>query len=58
MATRPPKKTTFRVPVAKPRNPLVAAAIKRVAGPHRKSPGALRAAERTALQRALKKKTD
>lgn len=58
MATRPPGKTGFRIPVSKPRNPLAAAAKKRVAGPHRKSEGALRAAERTALQRALDKKTD
>lgn len=52
------RKTTLRVPGSKPRNPLVVAAKKRVAGPHRKSQGALRAADRTALQRALRKKID
>ena len=50
------QKLTFRVAAAKPRNPLVVPAIKRAAGPHRKSAGAARAAERVELQRALKKK--
>ena len=49
------QKTAFRVPMPKPRNPLVAPALKRVAGPHRKSTGALRAAERVELKRRLKK---
>ncbi len=43
MATRMPRthrKITFRIAAAKPRTPLVAAAIQRVAGPHRKSRGA------------------
>ncbi len=48
------QKLTFRVPVAKPRNPLVAPALKRSAGPHRKSASAARAAERKAVERALK----
>jgi hypothetical protein len=49
------QKMTFRVAAPKPRNPLVAPAIKRVAGPHRKSTGATRAAERIELLRRLKK---
>jgi hypothetical protein len=52
------QKLTFRIAPAKPRNPLVAPAIKRVAGPHRKSPGAVRAAQRLALQRAVKIKEE
>jgi hypothetical protein len=57
MANRPHKtrqKLTFRLPPTKPRNPLVAPAIKRVAGPHRKSPSAERGSDRVALVRALK----
>ena len=50
------QKMTFRVAAPKPRNPLVAPAMKRVAGPHRKSTGATRLAERLALQRDLEKK--
>ncbi len=49
------QKMTFRIAPSKPRNPLVAPAIKRVAGAHRKTRGAVRIAERQALQRALKK---
>lgn len=49
------QKLTFRVAAPKPRNPLVAPAIRRVAGPHRKSESARRTAERQALKRALKK---
>ena len=52
------QKMVFRVAVAKPRNPLVAPAIKRVAGPHRKSRSALRGAERVALQRTLDRKDE
>ena len=54
MADRPGKtrqKTTFRVTAPKPRNPLVAPAFKRVAGPHRKPIGAARAAARDALRK-------
>jgi len=50
------QKMTFRVASIKPRNPLVAPAMKRVAGPHRKSTSATRAAERLALQRVLDEK--
>ncbi len=46
------QKPTFRIAPSKPRNPLVAPALKRVAGPHRKSASAVRAAERRALERA------
>ena len=45
---------TFRIAPIKPRNPLVAPALKRAAGAHRKSEGAARVADRLALQRALK----
>ena len=48
------QKLTFRVPVAKPRNPLVAPALKRAAGAHRRSASAVRASERKAIERALK----
>ncbi len=61
MATRIPKtlgKTPLRVPASRPRTPLVAAAMKRAAGPHRKSEGATRVADRTALRRALQQKTE
>lgn len=49
------QKMTFRIAPVKPRNPLVAPSMKRAAGPHRKSEGAARVAERQALRRALKK---
>ena len=52
------QKMTFRIAPTKPRNPLVAPAMKRAAGPHRKSSGALRVAEEQALRRTLKKKDD
>lgn len=52
------QKMTFRIAPAKPRNPLVAPAMKRVAGSHRKSRGAVRVAERQALQRAIDKKDE
>ncbi len=45
------QKPTFRIAPPKPRNPLVVPALKRAAGPHRKSRGAERAAERRALAR-------
>lgn len=47
------QKMTFRLAPGKPRNPLVAPALKRAAGAHRKSAGAKRVAERKTLQRAL-----
>ena len=47
------QKPTSRAGPVKPRNPLVAPAMKRVAGTHRKSASATRAAERLALQRAI-----
>jgi hypothetical protein len=53
MTDRPTRqKPTFRIAPVKPRNPLVAPAMKRVAGPHRKSESARRSAERAALRRA------
>lgn len=47
------QKLVFRVAAAKPRNPLVAPAIKRAAGPHRKGPSALRGAQKSALRKTL-----
>ncbi len=52
------QKMTFRIAPAKPRNPLVAPAMKRVAGPHRRSQGGQRIAGKDALQQALKKLDD
>ena len=49
---------TFRLAPAKPRNPLVAPAIQRAAGAHRKTRAAQRIAERQALHQALKKDDD
>lgn len=56
--TKTRQKPSFRIAATKPRNPLVVPAMKRVAGPHRKTPGGSRSAERLALQRMLKKKDD
>jgi hypothetical protein len=55
---KPPQKTTIRLPATKPRNPLVVPAARRVAGAHRKSTSAERAAERVALARALDESPD
>lgn len=52
------QKMTFRIAPIKPRNPLVAPALKRSAGPHRKSPGAIRIAERKNLRRDLKEEIE
>jgi hypothetical protein len=49
---------TFRLAPSKPRNPLVAPAMKRVAGAHRKSRSAVRIAERQALKRATETDDD
>ena len=57
-AHRTRQKLTFRIAPPKPRNPLVAPALKRVAGAHRKAEGARRLADRQALQRTLAKKDD
>ena len=57
-AHRTRQKLTFRIAPPKPRNPLVAPALKRVAGPHRKSPGGRRVAAKDALLRTLKKLDD
>lgn len=43
----------IRLSPAKPRNPLVAAALQRHAGSHRRSTGAQRQHERMALRRDL-----
>lgn len=47
------QKLVFRVPVAKPRNPLAMAARQRSAGSHRKSGGAQRSALRNAWKKDL-----
>jgi hypothetical protein len=51
-ASKTLRKPAVRVP-AKPRNPFVALAAKRVAGAHRKSESARRAADREALKRSV-----
>ena len=45
------------VKTSKPRNPLVAASLKRKAGAHRTSTGAARQREATALRRELDRMT-
>ena len=52
------RKFKLKLAAAKPRNPLVAAAVQRKAGAHRKSASALRQAEKVALQAALKKSSN
>jgi len=46
-------KTTVTVPTAKPRNPLVAAARRRLAGAHRRGAGGQRQQAALALRREL-----
>jgi hypothetical protein len=45
------RKIKLKLKAPKPRNPLVAAALQRLAGSHRKSQKALRAAEKLALRK-------
>lgn len=45
---------TFTLPSRKPRNPLVAAALRRHAGAHRRGAGALRRQARQQLLRELR----
>ena len=52
------RKFKLKLAAAKSRNPLVAAAVQRKAGAHRKSASALRQAEKVALQAALKKSSN
>ena len=47
------QKMTFRLAPAKPRNPFVAPALRRAAGPHRKSASAERAAARRTVRDTL-----
>jgi hypothetical protein len=49
------RKFKLKLAAPKPRNPLVAAAVQRKAGAHRKSASALRQAEKAALKAVLKK---
>ena len=44
---------TLTIPHSKPRNPLVAASLKRLAGAHRVSAGGQRQSERRALRQEL-----
>ncbi|MEO6319866.1 MAG: hypothetical protein ABIR56_04325 [Polaromonas sp.] len=48
------RKIKLKMKAPKPRNPLVAAAIQRKAGAHRKSASALRHAEKQALKKQLR----
>jgi hypothetical protein len=52
------QKMTFRVPASRPRNPLVVPALQRVAGAHRKSSSAERAAKARELDQALASEID
>ncbi|MFM2399745.1 MAG: hypothetical protein RL341_1902 [Pseudomonadota bacterium] len=47
------QKLTFKLPVAKPRNPLVVPAGKRKAGSHAPDPSAVRQAEKRKLKKLL-----
>jgi len=49
------QKMTFRVPAAKPRNPLAVPAAKRSAGPHGPTPKAVRARQRSILKKLLER---
>lgn len=48
------RKTKLKLPAPRPRNPLVAPALKRKAGSHRKSESATRRAEKMALKKQLR----
>lgn len=48
------RKIKLHVPPPRPRNPLVAAAVQRKAGSHRKSRSGERQSEKQALKRELK----
>lgn len=48
------RKIKLQLPAPKPRNPLVAQAVQRKAGSHRKSKSAQRQEQKLALNRALK----
>ena len=48
------RKIKLKLKAPKPRNPLVAAAIKRSAGAHRKPASAVRHAEKLALKKQLR----
>jgi hypothetical protein len=48
------RKTKFKLPAPRPRNPLVAPALQRKAGSHQKSAAALRRAEKMALKKQLR----
>jgi hypothetical protein len=47
------QKLTFKLPAAKPRNPLVVPAGKRKAGSHAPEPGAVRQAEKRKVKKLL-----
>jgi hypothetical protein len=48
------RKIKLQLKAPKPRNPLVAPAMKRMAGAHRKSASALRRADKLALKKLLR----
>ena len=48
------RKLKLKLAMPKPRNPLVAPAMKRKAGPHRKSASALRLADKLTLKKQLR----
>lgn len=47
------QKMVFRLPATRPRNPLALRARQQAAGPHRKTVGAVRAAQRRAVKKLL-----
>lgn len=52
------RKTKLKLPAPRPRNPLVAPALQRKAGSHRKSTAALRRAEEMALKKQIRNRDD
>ena len=52
------RKTKLKLPAPKPRNPLVAPALQRKAGSHRKPTAALRRAEKIALKKKISSNSD
>ena len=52
------RKTKLKLPAPRPRNPLVAPALQRKAGSHRKSAAADRRAEKMALTQQIRRSED
>ncbi|MGQ2979494.1 MAG: hypothetical protein ACT6Q9_07330 [Polaromonas sp.] len=52
------RKTKLKLPAPRPRNPLVAPALQRKAGSHRKSQAATRRADKMALKKQIRRGED